>query len=87
MRNPQGYAVWVDPIAPIIERDTYTCVHCNAVVFVAPRQPPEGHCRPCNASICGACADAGVCTPFMKKIEEQETVDYHRRQNAKVLGG
>lgn len=34
MLNPGGYAVIYDPEAPLWERDTFTCKHCNRVVFV-----------------------------------------------------
>lgn len=36
MRQPQGYATIVDPDAPIVERDTITCGHCQRVIFVKP---------------------------------------------------
>ena len=35
MIRPHGYGVWVGD-GPNIERDTITCGHCNAVVFVKP---------------------------------------------------
>lgn len=31
-----GYATVVDPDAPLLERDTITCVHCQRVIFVKP---------------------------------------------------
>jgi len=33
MQRPQGYASWVGPEGA--ECDTFTCAHCNKVVFVA----------------------------------------------------
>lgn len=36
MRSPHGYATWTDPDRPLVERDTVTCGHCGAVVFVKP---------------------------------------------------
>jgi hypothetical protein len=36
VRNPQGYAAVIDPSAQTWERDTVTCGHCSAVVFVKP---------------------------------------------------
>lgn len=36
MLRPQGYATWTDPDAPLVERDTATCGHCNCIVHVKP---------------------------------------------------
>lgn len=36
MRQISGYATIVDPDAPLIERDTITCGHCQRVVFTKP---------------------------------------------------
>lgn len=36
MRSPHGYAVWTAPDARPVERDTATCGHCNAIIFVKP---------------------------------------------------
>lgn len=77
MRRPGGYAVWTEP-SRTVERDTFTCVHCNTVVFVKPKQDPSemgGFCRQCMSHICGPCADLGKCTPFEKKLEEMEARD------------
>jgi len=77
MRRPQGYAVTVEPGRATIEQDTYTCGHCNALVFVKPMQDPSemgGFCRMCMRHICAACAD-GRCEPFEKKLERMESRD------------
>lgn len=82
MRNPGGYAVIVDPNAPLREHDTFTCHHCNAVVFVkAGCDPSEagGFCRLCYKHICGPCADKGVCEPFEQKLEAMERRDRFMR--------
>jgi hypothetical protein len=34
--KPTGYAMWTDPEQPLLERDTLSCGHCGAVVFVKP---------------------------------------------------
>jgi hypothetical protein len=92
MRRPQGYAIWTDPIRPglraTVEADTFTCHHCNSVVFVPPRADPSslgGFCRLCMRHICGPCTDK-ACTPFEKKLEEMERKYYTRRQYEKVMG-
>ena len=36
MLRPQGYSTVVSPDAPVVERDTITCGHCQRVVFVKP---------------------------------------------------
>jgi len=76
MRRPQGYASVVDPGAQgqVKECDTFTCAHCQRVVFVPPRTAPSdlgGWCSCCAAPICPRCA-GGTCTPFMKKLDEYE---------------
>ena len=73
MRNPGGYAIWTSPTSTV-ERDTFTCVHCNGVVFVkpGPGSDPGGFCMKCFANICGPCADLGKCTPFEKRLEAIE---------------
>ena len=74
MRNPGGCALWEGGGAPI-ERDTFTCSHCNSIVIVTPKQSPAeagGFCRMCMKPICGPCADEGCCVPFEKRLEEDE---------------
>lgn len=75
MRNPGGYATIVNPDGHVEETDTFTCTHCNQVVFVKPATDPTemgGFCLSCMRHICGPCADLGRCTPFEKKIEQME---------------
>jgi len=77
MRRPQGYAVWSGPEQQV-ERDTFTCAHCNAVVIVPPQADPSalgGFCRQCMAHICGPCADAGACRPFEQQLATMEQRD------------
>lgn len=75
MRHPQGYAIWTEGDGSIRERDTFTCCHCNHLVFVKPKcnaSDAGGFCRCCMSFICGPCADKGTCEPFLKKIEKEE---------------
>jgi hypothetical protein len=74
VRRPHGYAVWSDPDG-VVERDTFTCNHCNRVCFVRPladASEQHGFCLRCMRNICGPCADVGRCAPFEKLIEEAE---------------
>lgn len=88
MRNPGGYAFVTSPEAAtiklgnfraeavngILERDTFTCIHCNAVVHVKPKVPMDefgSMCRNCMKMVCPKCAD-GPCVPFEKKLELME---------------
>lgn len=85
MRKAGGSAVWSNADGTT-ECDTFTCTHCNTVVFVRPKTDPAslgGFCRLCYKHICGPCADKGVCTPFEKKLEEVEARDRLRRS---ILG-
>lgn len=77
MRRPGGYAHWFNGDLGVKdhERDTFTCHHCNRVVFVEPFQDPAaagGWCLGCAKLICATCADTGHCTPFEQQIEQQE---------------
>lgn len=36
MRTPTGYAVIVEPDRPLVERDTWTCGHCQRIIFTKP---------------------------------------------------
>lgn len=78
MLRPQGYGVTTDPVAGITEEDTYTCGHCNAVVFVkakcAALEAPCP-CRMCMRFCCPGCLARGGCDPFEKKMERLEARD------------
>lgn len=69
MRRPQGYATILDPGRPVVERDTITCGHCQAVVFVTPGSAttlyqiydaPTGQWREEAGAFCRVCMTA-VC--------------------------
>jgi hypothetical protein len=88
MRQPQGYAVLVDPKRGVSEWDTFTCFHCQKIVQVAARVDPSdlgGFCLMCMKHICGPCAGAGVCRPFEKRLEEYERKSRLHRAVGTVL--
>lgn len=73
----QGYATWTDPDLGTTtkERDTFTCCHCNKIVFIEPKADPStlgGFCRLCMKGVCPTCHNKGTCTPFEKKMEKDE---------------
>ncbi len=88
MRRPQGYATFVSPDAPIVERDSATCGHCNRIVFVKPgtaltvylipqfmapdKEESGAMCRQCMRHVCLACHAKGRCTPLERRIEQME---------------
>ena len=77
MARERGYAVWVNPDGPKVEMSTFTCCHCQALVFIKQKAPPEelgGFCRMCMKPTCPKCAD-GACAPFEKQLEAQEARD------------
>lgn len=82
MRKPGGYGVWTQADGQQKEIDSFSCCHCNRVVFVPPRADPSqlgGFCMCCHKHICSHCADDGRCIPLMKQIEAVEDRDRFRR--------
>jgi hypothetical protein len=78
MRRAGGYAVITEGDGGRREADTFSCSHCQRIVFVRARQDPSelgGFCRACMRHICGPCADVGSCTPFEKMLERVEARD------------
>jgi len=58
MRRPGGYSIITDPIGTV-EEDTYTCGHCQQIVFVKPRCDPAdmgGRCNCCDKLLCKDCS-------------------------------
>ena len=85
-----GYSIISDPIKGVTEMDSFTCKHCNRVVFVHARQSPEdlgGRCTICDSLICRSCVDHGTCDPFEEKLKRLEDPLYRRRSIHKVGGG
>jgi hypothetical protein len=88
MLRPGGYAQILDPDAPLIERDTCACGHCNKVIFVKPGsattvyllQHRDGRwteeagafCRVCMRPVCLRCHDLGSCLPLERWLDQQE---------------
>ncbi len=76
MLREGGYAIIVDPNEPRArESSTFTCVHCNRIVFVKPfvsASDAGGFCRLCYKPVCGPCVDHGECVPFEAKLEAIE---------------
>jgi hypothetical protein len=78
-RQHLGYAVMFSPEGEK-ENDTFTCAHCNTIVHIPPKgsghQMPGGTCGSCGFKlICDACVERGVCTPFLKQLEQIEARD------------
>jgi hypothetical protein len=72
----QGYAVWTGP-GGLTEKSTFTCCHCNSIVFLKAKAPAEecgGFCRLCMKPICSKCCDK-ACVPFEKRLEQMESRD------------
>lgn len=94
MRKPQGYSQitgrglvgLTDPGLASLHRDkecdTFTCKHCNTIVFVPPLTDPAnmgGLCKICMGLICPACCDKG-CSPFEAQLEAQLTRAHRLRE-------
>lgn len=57
------------------EADSFTCRHCNLVVFVNAGEKAAdigGFCKCCTGLICGPCVDEGTCTPLEKRLLAME---------------
>lgn len=70
----QGYASWTGP-ETLVEADTITCCHCNALVIVHAKQDPSdlgGFCTLCSKHTCSKCAGAGKCVPFERRLDAME---------------
>jgi hypothetical protein len=76
-RGRGGHAVWTGPHGPVVEMDTFTCGHCQRIVFVKPKpaEPPGGLCHICFHLLCDSCVGLGKCIPFEKQLEEIERKD------------
>lgn len=56
------------------EMAAHTCCHCQRVVVIPHRAPPEdcgGFCRHCMRMTCKSCA-MKPCVPFMKRLDDYE---------------
>lgn len=82
LRRTRGFLV-DDTSGGRVESETFTCNHCNHLVEIPHKAPPDeagGICYQCYALICPACARKRECTPFMKKLEEYERRSRFRRE-------
>lgn len=82
MRNPGGQATWYGAEGKPLERDTFTCCHCNRVVVVPPKASPSdlgGWCGLCAKPVCPQCAGK-ECVPFEMKLEQIESRERFFRQ-------
>ena len=85
MLRANNYAVIFNPDGPTIERNNFTCGHCQRVTFVLPGQRADdigGLCKVCMNLICPECTDKMVCDPFEEKLKRSEASDRLRRQLA-----
>ena len=80
MRKPGGYSIIIDPAyARPQEADTFTCQHCQCVVFVKPMCDPAdmgGRCTCCDKLICKNCVGKG-CDPVEEKLQRLEARRYY----------
>jgi hypothetical protein len=75
MHRPGGYLIGHGPDGLVEERDSFTCSHCNRVVWVGVKERAAdigGFCKCCTGLICGPCVDAGTCTPLEKQLQAME---------------
>lgn len=99
MRRPGGYGQLIceDPRQSFAtdslgrriraEADSYSCGHCNRVVFVNAGERAEdigGLCKQCMGLICPHCVDDGRCTPLERRLAEQEQ-RYHTLKSYGVI--
>ena len=84
MRNPQGYATLQDVCGEggtLVERDTFTCNHCQAIVTVEPFRAGAdmgGFCTICAKDICTRCVGKG-CRPWEAQMARMEASYEARR--------
>jgi len=84
VRNPQGYAKWFNGDMGVsdVERDTFSCSHCNMVNYIKPFQDPTdlgGLCKICMKLICKFCVDSGTCDPLEEQLARMEVQGESRR--------
>jgi len=79
MRRPGGYLFGFFPDRKPDECDSFTCRHCQQVVFVRGKERPDdvgGFCRVCTSLICPRCvnhARVGItCDVIEKKLDRSE---------------
>ena len=79
-RGARGYFYTSGPTGEV-EVDTFTCQHCNRVVFCCDRVTKKplraedcgGICNNCKGNICPRCVNLGVCIPLERALQRMET--------------
>ena len=74
MKQPRTKDVGLRALYQHMECDSFTCYHCQKVVFVPPRCDPAdlgGLCKICMKPICSMCVGKG-CTPWEKQMDIME---------------
>lgn len=73
MNTKMGYVIITDPENPTIERDAYTCAHCQKICIVRPGSGTRrGYCANCDALTCGGDDCSTRCIPLEAKLEAWE---------------
>lgn len=73
VRKPSGYFTITDPDAPMIEGETLSCRHCQAIWRVQPGSGiRRGWCHRCAGPLCGKPACLAECVPWERAIEAME---------------
>ena len=80
-----GYLVVTRDDGKVNEYRTATCSHCQHITVIRPGADLGGFCTLCMKNICGPCADLGSCTPFEKKLEQEQKA-YDRNRMWAALG-
>lgn len=89
-RREQGTAFVFDPALPrVMERDTFTCSHCQRIVMLHDeqgRQIDSVLCMRCDKRICVPCAEQARCDPFEKKLSRMESKTAQTAQLFRAMG-
>ncbi len=77
MRKAEGVGLLILPGAPVLERQTFTCNHCNRVRTLEKRTGESNvyWCDVCDARVCGPCIDEARdhrCVVWEHKMELME---------------
>lgn len=75
LRQQGGVSTLIGPWGTPTEQETFTCFHCNRIVFVTHKAAPEdvgGLCKHCMKLVCPDCVDQGVCAPWEEQMLRAE---------------
>ncbi len=56
---------------PLLEYDTVSCKHCQAVIKIVHGQKQGAWCNNCGGPVCNTQQCATACVPFLEKIEQK----------------